>query len=177
MIIGLTGPKRCGKDTVANLIMQHNTSFYPLSFAWPIKQMVMEGLGLSMEQVNGDLKDMPDPVFGCTPRHILQTLGTEWGRELINESIWLLIMEQRIQNVGKDIVITDVRFENEASWIRAQENGKVVHITGRVKSRDAHKSEGGVQFVSGKDGIIENNRTLDHLSVAVQQFLIAYYRR
>lgn len=63
-----------------------------------------------------------------TPRYALQTLGTEWGRQ-INEDIWLLCAEREAVNRQVDgfVVVADCRFVNEAAFIRSR-GGLVVKI-------------------------------------------------
>ena len=50
-------------------------------------------------------------------RRLLQRVGTEGGRELLGEFTWINILSRDIEP-GVDYVIDDVRFLNEASWIR-----------------------------------------------------------
>jgi hypothetical protein len=68
-----------------------------------------------------------------TPRHFLQRLGTEWGREMIGGDVWIRcwnrdIMASAVEHFGDILVVSDdVRFPNEADAIRAH-GGIVVRI-------------------------------------------------
>jgi hypothetical protein len=50
-----------------------------------------------------------------------QTLGTEWGRSLISDSIWVDLAKETIighLDRGCNVVITDMRFPNEVKMVR-----------------------------------------------------------
>lgn len=158
-LIGICGPAGCGKDTAADHIIEQRPEYRKTSFADPIKEMLREGLGLSTEQLYGGLKDTPDNRYGCTPLHMLQTLGTEWGRELVSGSVWVNSMEHYLSNLGGAFVIPDVRFENEATFIRMY--GHLIHIKGRTKMiDDTHVSESGVR-VAARDYTVLNARAIE----------------
>ena len=168
-VIGLHGRARAGKDTVANFILSHRGG-YVYSFADPIRAMLVP-LGIDMAdpywQAN---KEAILPALGASPRRLMQTLGTEWGRQLINPDLWLILAKQRLLNLGPGMVIADVRFENEASWVRAH-GGRVIHIE-RPKSVavEAHASEAGIEF-KGEEGDIKivNGGTLEDLQNTIRE--------
>jgi len=159
-VIGIAGPAGCGKDTAADHILERLPFGYTkASFADPIKQMA-RGLGLTHDQLYGNLKDTVDEDLGCTPRKILQTLGTEWGREIIHPNIWVRAMFIKVQNLeqGAGFVMPDVRFANEANFVR--QNGKLIHIVGRTKDVEDHVSENGVEILP-EDIVIRNEDLID----------------
>ena len=162
-VIGITGPAHSGKDTAADYLLEHLPfGFSKASFADPIKQMGY-ALGLTHEQLYGDLKDTHDDNFGATPRKILQTLGTEWGRESIHPDIWVRAMSLKLQNLfDGGFVMPDVRFANEANFVR--QNGVLIHITGRFDNGDsqveAHVSEAGLPVKPG-DIPVRNDSDLE----------------
>lgn len=165
-LIGLSGLARCGKDTLAKMLYDA-FRVERISFAEPIREALRAMMGLTDEHFHGELKEVPIPWLGKSPRQLMQTLGTEWGREIVNDSLWLLIAEQKIKAFHDDmkhVVVTDVRFENEADFIRA--NGGVVwHITRANATKvQIHASESGIAFKPQLGDIrIENNGTLDEL--------------
>ncbi len=61
-------------------------------------------------------------------RRLLQRLGTEGGRDILGENIWVDTAFGRARLDGAGLVITDVRFPNEAEAIKAR-GGKVVRIS------------------------------------------------
>jgi len=162
-VIGITGKARSGKDTIADLLLTKLTGFSKESFAQPIKDMIRAGLGLTDKQ---DMEAIDR--FDCTHRHLLQTLGTEWGRNMVCEDIWLRIAKQRLAYNSR-VIYADVRFENEAEWVR--NNGVLIHVSRSEENREAitgkdHASEGGVLI--GKDDVVINNEgNLDYLAAQI----------
>jgi hypothetical protein len=168
-LIGLTGKARSGKDTVAGFLPGQK-----LAFAAPLKRGLQIMLQLNDEHVNGDLKEVTLDWLGKSPRQLLQTLGTDWGRNLVHPDLWLLVAKQKIEkylSMGLDVVITDVRFDNEADLIRSL-GGQVWHIVRPdAQAVNAHASEAGVWFHPGKDYLIYNNGTLEELqALALETF-------
>ena len=158
-IVGVTGRAGCGKDTFADRLMEKKPEFAKVSFADPIKSMLKHGLGLSKEQLYGDRKEEVDLRYDRTPRYLMQTLGTEWGRSLVGGDIWVQALENRLANTGpSNFVIPDVRFENEAELCR--KHGVLVHIDGHAKPHvREHVSEKPVSRPVG-DIYIDNNKDL-----------------
>lgn len=145
MLIGLAGPAKSGKDTVA----AHVAPLFGLeryAFAQPIKRAIQVMFGLTDRHTDGDLKEVVLPVYGCTPRRLMQTLGTEWGRDTIDSRLWTKIAGCRWEQCKREgssngLLITDVRFDNEAQFIR-DNGGIVVHILRPVRETvEAHVSE------------------------------------
>lgn len=166
MIIGIAGRAGAGKDTVADYIIEHIFKHHSkVSFATPLKNMLMTGLDLTWDQVSGNKKEVIDPRYGRTPRHIMQTLGTEWGRNCIHDDLWVLIATQ-----AKDTrrIYPDVRFENEAKFIR--EAGHLIYVHGKHVIDMNHASEAGIK-VKASDYWINNNGSLDSLYKQVDTIL------
>lgn len=168
-LIGITGKAGVGKDTAgAHLAQAHGFDRY--AFASPIKRM-LGVLGLCEEHFSDHAtKEAVIPAFGCSYRHLAQTLGTEWGRS-IHPHFWLQMAKLRYYGLDRSgdaygLVITDVRFENEAEWIR-EEGGRVVHITGRETTVEGaaaeHVSEAGIKVDYLRDYFVRNTGDLQHL--------------
>ena len=177
-IIGLAGPAGVGKDTIADyLVLHHN--YRQRSFALPLKNMVAY-LGAPLPETREE-KEGPHPILkNVTWRQIMQELGTECFRKL-NPDTWVLVMEEKIQQLKErdiwwkenlKVVISDVRFENEATWIRS-EGGEIWHILRNDAPKvRAHQSEAGIQ-VTSEDRIIYNNGTIRELTNLVEMNLHA----
>lgn len=150
VLIGFTGLKGAGKDTAADALVR-KFGFLKIGFAEPIKFMLAEIMvrrGCPQSEIadflDGPRKEERTPyLMGRTPRHALQTLGTEWGRECISPSMWVDTFARRAfacLSAGDSVVVADVRFPNEAAIIR-ELGGKVYRVNRPGLVADAHASE------------------------------------
>lgn len=156
LIIGLTGKAGVGKTTAEKFILKSNNDIHSTSFAKPLKNM-LKALGLNDDQLE-DQKSKSEIIehLKSTPRKLMQTLGTEWGRMLIDNDIWVNILEEEIEHIKSDILITDVRFENEADFVR--HNGNLIHIIDLFdEENSSHSSENGVEKMGGDYFILKND--------------------
>ncbi len=151
-LIGIAGPARAGKDTLASYLLDNlSDDWSRSSFADPIKKM-LEVIGVDCSD---EAKAVIDERFCYTPRHMMQILGTEWGREMIHGNIWVEAFAR--MNAGKCVIVPDVRFENEAALVR--EHGVLIHLVGRGGIEGNHVSENAIEFKPG-DIVIDNSRDL-----------------
>lgn len=173
-LIALVGGKGCGKDTAAGVLLREY-GFKKIAFADPIKDMCL-ALGLTDAQVHDpEEKEQPVDWLGqATPRYVMQTLGTEWGRRMVDPDLWVNAVERRIlrawQNVDEPtyFVLTDVRFPNEIEMARDL-GALVIHIRRgrqswwqRLKARFAHQSERPLPVLPG-DTVLRNDGTVEDL--------------
>jgi hypothetical protein len=143
MIIGLHGKKRVGKDTCADYLVE-KYGFTKIAFADGVRDALY---ALNPQIHNGEqYKDVID-FFGYEEakdifpdiRMLLQRLGTEVGRNILDPDLWVNLLEKRLQpNVN--YVIPDVRFENEANLVRKLD-GPVLAIFRQTGFEDDHVSE------------------------------------
>lgn len=146
--LGIIGRKGSGKSYLTNFLKDENTQV--IKFADPLKDMcrvMLTHMGFEESvierMIEGDLKEERIPYYDITPRHMMQTLGTEWGRNCLREDIWGLIWQERVDQAtedGWDVICDDVRFGNEA--IRARDLGfKLCRIISKDETSDSHPSE------------------------------------
>lgn len=182
-LIGLHGPAGCGKDTIARILCD-TQEFRQIALAQPIRNGISVMFGLPVEYLTDRaLKEQPlDLLCGHTPRHAMQTLGTEWGRNHICLDVWLKIAQREIDYQNslaaannlylRGIVVSDIRFEGEAKWLRDQ-GGTIWHIR-RPNNPHAlntsHASESPIEPMGGEP-IITNDSDIDHLHDQIAQLM------
>ncbi len=171
-IIGITGRARSGKDTLAHFLVDHH-GYVRVGLADPLRGFVSTITGLTTEELtDSSLKEAPLPwLGGISPRRMMQTLGTEWGRDLVDDQLWLKVAQRAIEKAQRNgapgVVIPDVRFDNEAEMVRAM-GGEVVLLTrDGTAAVEAHSSESGVSEHL-IDEHIENNTTVRYLAIQAE---------
>jgi hypothetical protein len=174
-LIGLVGVRRSGKDTAAQIL--DNIGYRNIKFAEPLKAMLrtyLEYAGVNANHIeriiDGDLKEASREVFGHrSARYAMQTLGTEWGRNLMASDLWVDLCMRRCSMFNK-AVVTDVRFPNEVEAIR-KAGGKIVRITRPNTEVDNHTSES-LTLTLPVDLEIANDGTISDLHMKVLQAVI-----
>lgn len=138
MIIGLSGYARSGKDTVADILIA-NAGFERIAFADklraalyalnPILDIVPERGAIFLQEVIDEFgwDGVKGTVFGPEVRRLLQRMGTEAGRNVLGENIWVDATFKDLDD-DKNYVSTDCRFWNEAKSVKAK-FGEVWRIT------------------------------------------------
>ena len=160
-VIGISGPAGSGKSTAADLLIERH-GYVRVKFAAPLKAMC-RAVGMSEEQIEGSLKEVPSRLLqGRTPRYVMQTLGTEWGRKTIGENLWIDLWTDSVSaclDQGGRVVCDDVRFANEALAV-LKLGGAIYRLQGRGGIPGAHESERG-DFMAQR--IIANDGSQDEL--------------
>ncbi len=186
-LVGITGKKRSGKDTLADFLGYIN--YVKRGFADPLKEAAVHIFGLPIRAFDGKNKDREkvNEFWGMSPREMLQKLGTEACRDGICPDIWIKRMELELLRNDR-VVIPDVRFENEAEFIR-ENGGFLIHVirpdSWYVKAgkklglirEDNHRSEVPVKFVEGLDEKIVNDKSLAELERALWGVVTKRMRR
>lgn len=172
MLIGLAGAARTGKSTAQGVIADE-FGLAPLNFADPIKDALTAMLDVDFHHLDGAEKEAPLPALGLSPRELMQTLGTEWGRHLNGSGFWIAVAQRRLallENAAGDAfrgaVFSDVRFNEEAEWLR-RHGGLIIHLA--RPGADAvrgHASEAGIYPRRG-DAHVDNSGSLSELRQAL----------
>jgi hypothetical protein len=182
-IIGITGKARSGKDTLARILLEMTPGAQQMSFASPIREFVARLIGVTVDDLqDGPFKEAPLPeLSGKSPRQMMQTLGTEWGRDLIDPDLWIKVARWELgtlEAIGVPLVVfSDVRFDNEAAMIRSL-GGAIVHLSrGAAGEISTHVSEAGISSFSELDLSVNNDGDLKQLKTRAREVLIAATRR
>ena len=150
-IIGITGRKFSGKDTLGNYFVE-NYGFEKIAYADALKEAVRAIFDFNDEQLYGNKKEELDDFWEITPRQTLQFVGTDLFRNHIHElapnikkDIWIRVVKRKIANKLKKnpnakFIITDVRFPDELEAIKDL-GGITIKIQRNNISNDIHASE------------------------------------
>jgi len=177
LLIGLSGYAQSGKDTVADYLREHH-DFIRVSFADQIKQalyvlnpMIAHDARVDYLQTYLMNSSWDEMKQNKEVRRLLQRLGTQVGRNFIDENIWLdRVFKSKLFDSTASIVITDVRFENEADEIR-QRGGFILRIEREgVHAYNRHASETALDDYDF-DVIVPNNESIADLYSNVDQIV------
>lgn len=187
-IIAFTGYKQSGKDTAANYLVREH-SYKKIAFADPIREiceklnpivgdMVLDyhlgsyGVQANIYQVR---YNVAVDYFGYDKaknrypemRRILQKIGTEVGREMFDENIWVDWALSRMKR-GDNIAVSDLRFKNEEEAIRSM-GGWIIRLVREDLDSD-HPSETEIQNIDA-DWTIINEYAKSTLYSKIDDFL------
>ena len=194
LLIGLVGRSGHGKDTIGDYIRETYQNIETYAFAAPLKQAIQEIFHLSKPQLHDShLKETVDEFWRVTPRQLMQFIGTDLFRNHMGElipdlgkTIWLqsFLKWRKNQKLpdGKypGIVVTDVRFKNEAELIKSL--GGVIwrvdrseNISNMSDASSSHVSETEMSSIDLEDWIIKNDGTLADLYKKVEAAMSIFF--
>jgi hypothetical protein len=151
MIIGITGFKRSGKNTVCNyLSMKYGFTEY--AFASPIKEISYKLFDWNKED-DEQLKETIDPKWGISRREFWQWFGTEAMQyhlpeefpnyaNKIGRRLWSEIF-RNLYEKNKDInyAISDFRFPHEQQLLTELNAITIKVVNRKLLNKDLHESE------------------------------------
>ena len=180
-VILLAGYAQSGKDTVADYLVE-NYGYTKMKFAAPLYDMLAtmySHLNMSMAELEKMKCTGPYlPGSNVGVRTMLQTLGTEWGREYVSLGIWPNILLQKIKLLDpiNKFVISDCRYLNELHIV--QNDDKVdckLWFIERKHSQPQlqHGSEQELEAIAMRANCrtIKNNGSLEVLWTRVHQLM------
>jgi len=101
-------------------------------------------------------------------RRQLQAMGTECGRDLLGDTIWVDTWEKSLpEESNRRVVVADVRFPNEAERIRSL-GGLIWRVTRPGTAPDGHRSEMDLDRIV-PDAVLANTGSIDDLHRLVHQ--------
>jgi hypothetical protein len=191
MILGLSGYARSGKDEAAKgleffgwqrvafadklreFLYRLDPVVVPAKYVAfsPLEETRIQKVRWVIDKHGwGGYKETP---WGPGIRELLQRLGTECGRELISDTIWI----DAALGIGivepKNLVVTDCRFPNEAQAIR-QRGGFIVRITREgIGPANSHPSETALDDWDF-DAVLDNDGTIEELHNRIANCALAF---
>jgi hypothetical protein len=198
-LIALYSPMpRCGKTTIAQHLEIHH-GYISTSFAAPMRRMTYallryadadggaphESAAEGSEFVGTPgllhLQDKEAPIeslpYRPSMRHLMRTLGTEWGRQCIGPGFWTQLWERHVHKLldnSETVVVDDLRFPEEYDAVR-QMGGEIWRIS-RPGFDDVpaerHASDGRLMGEHYRwDRIVHNDQSREALLQYVDQLL------
>lgn len=193
IIVGMSGYARSGKDEAAKVLVEE-FGFTRISFADKLREFLYAlNPQVAWTDVDAKLKFMPnvkngvirlrdvidefgwdgykDTMYASEIRPLLQRLGTEAGREVLWDSIWIDAAFAGLDPDGK-YVIADARFPNEAQAI-VERGGQMWRISragnepAKLPDGTIHSSETSLDDWRFDIGI-NNNETLERFQQTVR---------
>jgi hypothetical protein len=168
ILLGLTARAGSGKDTAADYLCQRY-GFVRAGFADAPRNMLealLEHVGVDHAWLfEPTLKERSIPVLGTSYRRTMQTLGTEWGRDMLDWDLWVRVLDAHLgltadRPVHDRIVITDVRFPNEAAWLHEQGGHLVRLVREQTAPVHPHISEQYTDKLAADSAIVNNSPTI-----------------
>lgn len=183
-IIGFAGRLGAGKDTAAQALVDQEWQKVAFSDAvWDIVGAVNPIISIEHEcfadirfsnavEMHGGLEAAKRQEAEL--RRLAQRMGTEAGRKILGETVWLDCLERRLDSLPAcpGVCLSGVRFDNEAEWIRAR-GGIVLEVVredrpGVDPSNGQHASELGIAS-SLINGHLRNTGSVEQLHAAVRE--------
>lgn len=216
MLISLSGQRRVGKDTVADILVS-KFKFTKIALADPLRDLCSRVFNIPLETfLSDELKekafDIPVQLTNekiidiiaivehewgfkvddfqydrmlefagvtfANPRQILQLVGTEIIRGSIDDNIFLTLADNRIKSIGKNIVISDVRFEVEQQWAKERADKMVLIKRPNLNlKQDTHRSENELTNEEIYDTIMLNDADLGRFKIEVIEYFNEIMRK
>lgn len=176
-LVGLySSTPQSGKSTVAKWLCEEH-GYVCVPFAETLKEALIPVL-VALGHTTWEAKQLVTtdkhtylPDLRLSVRQLLQTLGTEWGRQCVHPDLWLMCWKQRIKLYNK-VVVDDVRFPNEADLVKKL--GGSMWLIDRPHSGELakHSSEGSLDTYPYFDRMIKNYGNLEELGLKLQQLTL-----
>lgn len=161
-LVAFTGKKTSGKTLSADYLVK-KYGFIKVNFKDAlideVKEKFPRTMGILVETYGRkDIDDLFSKPYPRAIRSILEEYGTEVVRD-VDVNHWVKKWRERLDTTsGNQIVVDDVRFENEANEVK-KFNGKIIRISRNVAvDKDKHRSETVMDMIPF-DLRIDNNGT------------------
>ncbi len=173
-VIAVAGYAQSGKTTCARYLV--GKGFTEYNFATALKDILARVYHIPLpDWSDSQVKVTPHPhLNGLTPRRVLQLIGTEGFRNLIDQDTWVNCLARDVMydcgggTLGIDgptkVVIGDLRFKSELAFLRAHGASVLYVSSNRVVGDKSHQSEAELEFIrEDADMLVHNDGTLQEL--------------
>jgi len=174
VVIGLRGPAGSGKDTVADYLVE-KYGFTKVTFGGAVKEIVAIISGWDINMLSGTTPESRifretenHSDFGMTAREMMQKIGTDLFRQYFDENTWINIVRRKVKTIPGNIVISDIRFPNEAKLVQ-ELGGYIFTLVRKDIKRMDHISE--QNFPIENEIIIDNSNDLPSLYNSVDNLI------
>lgn len=185
-LVGVIGRAQHGKTSIGQVLEQYH-GFRPVAFADALRDAMLKldpivifhgpprNEVLTYSDVMRELGYEEAKRTIPEVRRLLQVLGTEVVRDLVGENAWVDALDRTIFDDEDDLeqfVITDVRFPNEANYVR-RNKGILIKVVRPNFDNDVplHASERYVDELPF-DYMVTNDGSLDDLAFRVEKVMI-----
>jgi hypothetical protein len=171
-LIGIMGKAGSGKDSFAARLVSHH-GYRRLAFADPLKELAVSldpilqldaswgGHHIRLTEILSSMAGWHQAKQLPAVRQYLQNLGVS-VRDYVGEDSWIRAVANRAAFVPGPVVVTDVRFHNEADWIQRAHGALVRIVRPGLDDRDGHVSENELN-ARVANHVIVNDKGLDSL--------------
>lgn len=149
MIIGISGKMCSGKSYISKYVKNEfvEQNFQIKHFGYNVKKITSYLTGISMKTIlSRGAKTLYIPEYNMTLGQMFQKVGTDCMRDNLHSDVWIISMFAKYNN-DLNWVIGDVRFKNEADYIK-DHGGIIIRLNGdpldilQYETRDIeHESE------------------------------------
>jgi len=165
-IVGISGKRGSGKDTVCAMARELDDNVIVLAIADEIKKEVALATGESIDFVEANKEEF---------RGLLQHWG-QYKRGFVRESYWLDRLDDKLRGIpdGSIVFISDIRYESEIRFLKKR-GGLMVRINRHCPDKaleavDHHQSE--TQLDRTKmDHVLGNESSRDELRKSVNKLM------
>lgn len=181
MLIAFSGLKGSGKDTAASILI-NEYGFTKIAFADALREALLildpwiayagEYKTIPLSELIADAGWDWAKTNIAEVRRLMQVFGTEVGRMLFGENVWVDILAKRYPDISDSesrYVITDCRFKNEVDFVHSF-NGDICWVERPEIVSDGHASET-TEISQYASYLFNNDSTIEDLAEDVRFFL------
>lgn len=183
-VIGLNGPPRSGKDTMADLLIREldDKTTQPvirIPLSMPMRQMTFGALGMSYSvQTYERIKDQPIAALnGSTLRQFMIDVSEKFMKPTYGQRIWLRLLVEALPLVRQSgpgiLIIPDIGFQHEIDFLSEYFGPHNVALI--QMRREGHTFQGDSrEYVESPNQFtftIHNNHDMENLTAAASHII------